>query len=129
MASARRGKSNRVEGDGVSRRRERFFEVLERARARRGVALMGICNVTPDSFSDGGRYLSLESAKERVRELLDEGADLVDIGGESTRPGAVVVPAAEQIARVLEVVRFAVEAGACVSIDTTRPEVATACLD
>ncbi|MGO8993359.1 MAG: dihydropteroate synthase [Polyangiaceae bacterium] len=90
---------------------------------------MGICNVTPDSFSDGGRYFSLEDAKARVRELLEEGADFVDIGGESTRPGAEIVPAAEQLSRVLAVVRFAVEAGACVSIDTASPEVATACLD
>jgi dihydropteroate synthase len=113
----------------VSRRRERFSEVLEEARARRDVALMGICNVTPDSFSDGGRFFSLEDAKARVRELLAEGADFIDIGGESTRPGAVAVPAAEQLARVLGVVRFAVEAGACVSIDTASAEVAAACLD
>jgi dihydropteroate synthase len=113
----------------VSRRRERFTEVLEEARARRGVALMGICNVTPDSFSDGGRFFSLEDAKARVRELLAERADFIDIGGESTRPGAVPVPAAEQLSRVLGVVRFAVEAGACVSIDTASPDVAAACLD
>ena len=110
MAGARRGESNRVEGDGVSRRRERFFEVLERARARRGVALMGICNVTPDSFSDGGRYFPSRARRRRIDELLAEGADIVDIGGESTRPGAVVVPADEQLARVLEVVRYAADA-------------------
>jgi dihydropteroate synthase len=90
---------------------------------------MGICNVTPDSFSDGGRHFAPEAARQRVRELLAEGADFVDIGGESTRPGAPAVAAAEQIARVLGVVRFAVEQGACVTIDTASPEVATACLD
>jgi dihydropteroate synthase len=90
---------------------------------------MGVCNVTPDSFSDGGRYLQEEAARARVDELLSEGADLVDVGGESTRPGAAPVAAREQLARVLEVVRYAVERGGCVSIDTTSPEVASACLE
>lgn len=90
---------------------------------------MGVCNVTPDSFSDGGRYLGIEAARARVDELLREGADVVDVGGESTRPGAKPVPAAEQLARVLEVVRHAAAAGACVSIDTADPQVAAACLD
>ena len=114
---------------GRATRTERFGQVLERARARRGVALMGICNVTPDSFSDGGRYFSLEDAKIRVRELLDEGADVVDVGGESTRPGAAAVPAAEQLARVRDVVAYAAGLGACVSIDTASPDVAAASLD
>ena len=114
---------------GRLKRMERFQQVLEGARAQRGVALMGICNVTPDSFSDGGRYFSLEDAKARVRELIEEGADFLDVGGESTRPGAAVVPPAEQLARVLGVVRYAAEVGACVSIDTASPEVAAACLD
>jgi len=91
---------------------------------------MGICNVTPDSFSDGGRHLSPEAARARVDELLAEGADIVDVGGESTRPGAPAVPAKEQLLRVLEVVRYAAkERGACVSIDTRSPEVAAACLE
>jgi dihydropteroate synthase len=89
---------------------------------------MGVCNVTPDSFSDGGKYSTLERAKARVEELVAAGADIVDIGGESTRPGAVPVPANEQLTRVLEVVRFA-SARACVSIDTTSPVVAAACLE
>src|SRR3984957_5183892 len=112
----------------MGRRLEAFKRVLETAVARRGVALMGVCNVTPDSFSDGGRYLGVEAARARVDELLAEGADLVDVGGESTRPGAKPVPAAEQLARVLGVVRYAADRGACVSIDTTSPEVAAACL-
>jgi len=103
--------------------------VLERARASRGAALMGICNVTPDSFSDGGRHFTPEAARARVDELLAEGADIVDIGGESTRPGAVPVSAADQIGRVLEVVRYAVSRGACVSVDTACAEVAAATLD
>jgi dihydropteroate synthase len=90
---------------------------------------MGVCNVTPDSFSDGGRYLAPEAARARVDALLAEGADLIDVGGESTRPGAPPVPAAEQCARVLEVVRYAAGRGACVSIDTASAEVAAAALD
>jgi dihydropteroate synthase len=89
---------------------------------------MGICNVTPDSFSDGGRFLDRDQARERVDQLIAEGADIVDIGGESTRPGSRPVSAAEQLARVLDVVRYAAER-TCVSIDTTSPEVAATCLD
>jgi dihydropteroate synthase len=90
---------------------------------------MGVCNVTPDSFSDGGKHLAPEAARARVDELLAEGADIVDVGGESTRPGAAPVPALEQIERVLGIVGYAVSRGACVSIDTGSPEVAAACLD
>jgi len=89
---------------------------------------MGVCNVTPDSFSDGGRYLDRDQARARVDQLIAEGADIVDIGGESTRPGSQAVPAAEQLARVLDIVRYAAER-TCVSIDTTNPEVAATCLD
>ena len=89
---------------------------------------MGVCNVTPDSFSDGGEAFTLEGARARVDLLLAEGADLLDIGAESTRPGALPVPAAEQLRRVLEAVRYAATRGA-VSVDTTSPEVAAACLD
>jgi dihydropteroate synthase len=89
---------------------------------------MGICNVTPDSFSDGGKFLDRSAAFARVDELLREGADIVDIGGESTRPGAAPVPPKVQIDRVLDVVRYAAER-TCVSIDTTSAEVAAACLD
>jgi len=89
---------------------------------------MGVCNVTPDSFSDGGRFLDRDQARARVDQLIAEGADIVDVGGESTRPGSQPVPAAEQLARVLDVVRYAAER-TCVSIDTTSPEVAATCLD
>lgn len=94
----------------------------------RGVALMGVCNVTPDSFSDGGQYLTREAAFARVDALFAEGADIVDIGGESTRPRALPVSAKEQLARVVEVVRYAAAKGA-VSIDTADPEVAAACFE
>jgi dihydropteroate synthase len=113
----------------LSRRKTAFRQVIERARAGRGVALMGVCNVTPDSFSDGGRYLAPGAARARVDELLAEGADVIDVGGESTRPGAPPVLAAEQTERVLDVVKYAASRGACVSIDTTSPAVAAACLD
>jgi dihydropteroate synthase len=89
---------------------------------------MGICNVTPDSFSDGGQFADFAAATARVDALVADGADIVDLGAESTRPGAKPVPANEQLARVLEVVRYAA-VRACVSIDTTSPEVAAACLD
>ena len=109
-------------------RSARFAEVMRSAVARRGVAIMGVCNVTPDSFSDGGRFLDPDHARTRVEALLGEGADIVDIGGESTRPGAKSVGAREQLERVLDLVRWTAER-ACVSIDTTSPEVAAACLD
>lgn len=109
-------------------RRTKFQEAVDAAVLKRGVALMGVCNVTPDSFSDGGRHLARDAAFAHVEKLLAEGADILDIGGESTRPGAPAVPAREQLARVLEVVRFAASR-AVVSIDTTSAEVAAACLD
>ncbi len=104
-----------------------FESVLASAVARRGVALMGICNVTPDSFSDGGAHFSREAACAHVDRLIAEGADLIDIGGESTRPGSKPVSGQEQIRRVREVVRYASQK-TLVSIDTTSPDVADACL-
>jgi len=89
---------------------------------------MGICNITPDSFSDGGQYFELDSAKARIEQLIGEGADIIDIGGESTRPGSLPISAPEQLRRVLEVARWA-SSRACVSIDTTNAEVAHACVE
>jgi dihydropteroate synthase len=113
----------------MATRRSRFAGVVRGAVARRGAALMGICNVTPDSFSDGGRWLEPALACAHVDELLAAGADVIDIGGESTRPGSKPVPPREQLERVLPVVRHAVSRGASVSIDTTSAEVAAVCLD
>ena len=90
--------------------------------------VMGILNVTPDSFSDGGRWADHGSAVERGRLLQADGADLVDVGGESTRPGAQRIAAREELERVLPVVRDLTDAGVCVSIDTMRAEVAAACV-
>lgn len=91
----------------------------------RGAALMGVLNVTPDSFFDGGRHESPSAACARVDELLAEGADLIDIGGESSRPGSEPVPPAEQLRRIEPAVRHALSRpDTVVSIDTTSPEVA-----
>ncbi|MFZ8926762.1 MAG: dihydropteroate synthase, partial [Candidatus Nanopelagicales bacterium] len=79
---------------------------------------MGILNVTPDSFSDGGRWADTQAAVDRGRQLHVDGADLVDVGGESTRPGAQRIPVEEELARVLPVVQTLVAAGVPVSIDT-----------
>ncbi|RMI03486.1 dihydropteroate synthase [Cellulomonas triticagri] len=87
---------------------------------------MGVVNVTPDSFSDGGRWFTPEAAVAHGLALLDDGADLLDVGGESTRPGAPRVPVAEELDRVLPVIRALTERGAVVSVDTTRAEVAAA---
>jgi dihydropteroate synthase len=89
---------------------------------------MGVVNVTPDSFFDGGRYVEAKSAEARVDALLEAGATIVDVGGESTRPGAPPVDAAEQIRRIGPVVTYAVQRGALVSVDTTAPEVAECAL-
>ena len=88
-------------------------------------AVMGVVNVTPDSFSDGGRFLDAEAAVAHGLELVADGADLLDVGGESTRPGAEPVPADEERRRVLPVVeRLVATAGVPVSIDTTKSSVA-----
>ncbi|MCY7373869.1 MAG: dihydropteroate synthase [Spirochaetaceae bacterium] len=91
--------------------------------------VMGVVNVTPDSFSDGGAYLAPDAAVEHGLLLRDEGADIVDVGGESTRPGAGRVDADEELRRVLPVVRGLVSAGVVVSIDTMRSAVADAALE
>ena len=94
------------------------------------VRVMGVLNVTPDSFSDGGRYLATADAVARGLALAAAGADLIDVGGESTRPGSDPVPAAVQIARVRPVIeRLAAAASTPVSIDTTSARVAEAALD
>src|SRR5674476_1538382 len=83
--------------------------------------VMGVVNVTPDSFSDGGRWFGTGAAVAHGLELLAQGADILDVGGESTRPGALRVPVDEERRRVLPVVAELVAAGAVVSVDTMRP--------
>jgi dihydropteroate synthase len=86
--------------------------------------VMGVVNVTPDSFSDGGRWFTPSAAVAHGLELLDQGADLLDVGGESTRPGARRVPVQDELDRVLPVIDGLVARGAVVSVDTTRAVVA-----
>ncbi|QFU85751.1 Dihydropteroate synthase 1 [Amycolatopsis sp. YIM 10] len=92
-------------------------------------AVMGVLNVTPDSFSDGGRYLDVDAALAHAREMWASGADVIDVGGESTRPGASRVDAPTEIARVLPVVRALAEEGMVLSVDTTRAAVAAAAVE
>lgn len=91
--------------------------------------VMGIVNVTPDSFSDGGQFTSASEAVAHGRRLSDEGADLLDVGGESTRPGAAEVSIDEELTRVMPVVEALSADGLVVSIDTSKPEVAAAALN
>ncbi|MEZ5117901.1 MAG: dihydropteroate synthase [Candidatus Nanopelagicales bacterium] len=91
--------------------------------------VMGVLNVTPDSFSDGGRWLDPGAAVAHGARMHRDGADLVDVGGESTRPGATRIPVDEELRRVLPVVRGLVASGVPVSIDTMRAQVAAAAVD
>jgi dihydropteroate synthase len=96
----------------------------------RAPLIMGVVNVTPDSFSDGGLYLDADAAVEHGRRLVAEGADILDVGGESTRPGAKPVGEGEERERVLPVIeRLSQDGGARISIDTTKLAVARAALD
>ncbi|MBV8618971.1 MAG: dihydropteroate synthase [Curvibacter sp.] len=91
--------------------------------------IMGIVNVTPDSFSDGGRHADLSSAVRHAERLLSDGADILDLGGESTRPGSPALPLDEEMRRVLPVLAELVRLGAPVSVDTYKPELMRAALD
>jgi dihydropteroate synthase len=91
--------------------------------------VMGIVNVTPDSFSDGGQHAETSQALRHAEQLLREGADILDIGAESTRPGAEVVPLASELARLEPFLREAVRWQVPISVDTYKPEVMQACLD
>ncbi len=93
--------------------------------ARRGSLIMGVVNVTPDSFSDGGRFLDISNALEHARQLIADGADVLDIGGESTRPGAQPVTLGDEIDRVVPLIQAIKRDWAgLVSVDTLKPEVA-----
>tara|TARA_B100000925_G_C21966752_1_gene455951 strand:+ start:577 stop:1428 length:852 start_codon:yes stop_codon:yes gene_type:complete len=92
--------------------------------------IMGILNVTPDSFSDGGKYLEKNNAINHALAMIDNGADIIDVGGESTRPFSDPVSLDEEISRVIPVIEgIRKESDVCISIDTTKSEVATAALD
>src|SRR5687768_108976 len=85
--------------------------------------VMGVVNVTPDSFSDGGRFLDQSKAVDHAQQLIAEGAAILDIGGESTRPGAAEVSVEEELRRVVPVVETLAGRGAVISVDTSKPEV------
>lgn len=91
--------------------------------------IMGVVNVTPDSFSDGGRFYGSGEAVEHARRLVDEGADILDVGGESTRPGAAPVDAAEELRRIRPVLEAMASGPIPVSVDTSKPEVMRAAID
>jgi len=97
---------------------------IEDLRRERGTLLMGVLNVTPDSFFDGGRYGTAHAAATRLDQLVTEGADLLDIGAESTRPGAAAIAPSEQISRLEPALRHALTSDALVSVDTASAEVA-----
>jgi dihydropteroate synthase len=97
---------------------------LDLARPR----VMGILNVTPDSFYDGGRYVDVASALAHARQMAADGADVIDVGGESTRPGAAVVPEADELRRVVPVIEALASEGVVVSADTRRPAVMRAAI-
>lgn len=111
---------------------EKFCPPLARGQksviSRRGTQLVGILNLTPNSFSDGGMYNDFERAKEHLLELINDGADIVDIGAESTKPYSKAVPAKEQLEKLIPIIDFAKEK-IPLSIDTRSSEVAEACLN
>ncbi len=137
MAGERQA-GTRVTGiDSPQRDKESSHAAAMRFQARqfsfefpRPTVLMGIVNVTPDSFSDGGSFLDASAAVTHALQLADEGAEILDIGGESTRPGAMPVPVREEIQRVVPVIRELVRrTDRLISIDTQKPEVAAAALE
>jgi len=91
--------------------------------------IMGVVNITPDSFSDGGRFFRPADAIAGAQRLIEEGADILDVGGESSRPGAEVVDAGEELQRILPVIRALRDSAVPVSVDTAKPEVMRAALD
>lgn len=111
---------------GAKRASRDFLEALEIGRR---TLVMGILNVTPDSFSDGGRFADVGSAVRHAREMIEAGADIIDVGGESTRPNAVPVSADEEMRRALPVIEaLRRESDAAISIDSWKSEVAEAAL-
>ncbi|MBR0103081.1 MAG: dihydropteroate synthase, partial [Selenomonadaceae bacterium] len=111
-------------GDDVLKK---FFKLREDRRLKVGgkTLIMGILNVTPDSFSDGGKYFSVEAATAHAAQMIEYGADIIDIGAESTRPNAIPISAEEEFARLEKVVPAVKNLGVPISIDTYKPEVAS----
>jgi dihydropteroate synthase len=101
----------------------RFWQVRGRRISLAAPLIMGILNVTPDSFSDGGRYQTVKDAVRHAMQMVKEGADIIDVGGESTRPGAAPVTEAEELSRVIPVVRALAKKNLLISVDTSSPAV------
>ena len=120
-----------IHGPAPCLRTAESASVLARLLAPGRTVVMGILNVTPDSFSDGGLFLAPELAIAQARQMIAEGADIIDIGAESTRPygGAVAVPAEEELARLKPILPAVIELGAPISIDTMKANVAAWALD
>ena len=116
----------------MQRRRQFELEIgARKVRLGERTLVMGVLNVTPDSFSDGGLYFGRDRAIRRGIELAEQGADWIDVGGESTRPGSTPISAQEELGRVLPVVaglRRKLRKQTAISIDTTKAEVAARCL-
>ncbi len=112
----------------VAIKQQPTWSVSGRALALDRVLVMGIVNVTPDSFADGGRYFNHADSLAHARQLIDEGADIIDIGGESTRPGAAAVSSDEEIRRVVPLLDALAGTSVPLSIDTSKPEVMRAAL-
>ncbi|PSP93761.1 dihydropteroate synthase [Halobacteriales archaeon QS_4_62_28] len=113
---------------------ERALDIQQPDRSRGypwedGTAVMGILNITPDSFHDGGEYNAVDDAAERARAMVDAGVDILDVGGESTRPGADVIPVQEEIARIEPVIERLADLDVAVAVDTRKAPVARAALD
>lgn len=104
-------------------------DYLNRKSPRHRTIIMGVLNVTPDSFSDGGQYLDTEAAIHRGMQLVEEGADIIDVGGESTRPGAARVTLEQEQLRIIPVIGALVRAGATVSVDTMNASTALQAVD
>jgi len=104
------------------------WSIAGRELALDRVLVMGIVNITPDSFADGGRYFKLADALARARQLIDEGADIIDIGGESTRPGAAEVSPDVEVRRVVPLLEALTAGPVPLSVDTSKPEVMRAAL-
>jgi dihydropteroate synthase len=107
----------------------RFWQVRDRRLSLAEPLVMGILNVTPDSFSDGGRFVDADKAVKHAIAMVKDGADIIDVGGESTRPGAAPVPEDVELARVIPVVKRLARRGIVVSVDTSSPRVMREALD
>lgn len=114
--------------NGEVAKQQPTWSIARRELALDRVLVMGIVNVTPDSFADGGRYFNHADALARARQLIDEGADIIDIGGESTRPGAAAVSPDEEIRRVGPLLEALAPSAVPLSVDTSKPEVMRAAL-